>query len=105
MRDPGTNLQMSGVRSGHQVHGGCTAVVDHTILPSSLSTSQINFWGACGSLPKVGATAKAQLKRIVSSCHCPIIFMVALILAGSLLDMGGMNPGGDPVYLYCRGGC
>lgn len=45
--------------------------------------------------------AQAKLKRIISSCHHP---GVVFILAGCLLNVGGVYPSGDPVYFYCRGG-
>lgn len=47
------------------------------------------------------SAAQAKLKRIISSCHRPV---VVFILIGCSLDVGGVNPSSDPVHLYCRGG-
>lgn len=47
------------------------------------------------------SAAQAKLKRIISSCHHPV---VVFILAGCLLDVGSVYPSSDPIHLYCRGG-
>lgn len=47
------------------------------------------------------SAAQAKLKRIISSCHHPV---VVFILAGCLLDVGGVYPSSDPIHLYCHGG-
>ena len=48
---------------------------------------------------------QTKLKRIVSGCHCPIVFVVFFILTGGTLDVGGVDPGGNPVNFYRSRGC